>query len=236
MSRFFEEYKPKDLSEVVFSAPTIMPIFQSIANGTATTNLLLYGPVGTGKTAIAKLITELYYTNRDESDWTTFIDLTEMKDFTRLRSMMTRSTAGFTDRWWFILDEGDKLPTSQMTMMLNQLHNIIGKYGNCNFIITTNSLGHMPAGIKSRCYPIVIDPPTPEQFLQRAKDIVAAEGKSATDDEIINWLSIGDNDIRHYLTMLDMNLAFRPKSVVGQQQIKAPISAPTSVSTKLTAA
>ena len=236
MSRFLIEYAPKTIDEVVLNNPTLLPMLQAIANGTSTNNLMLYGPVGTGKTAIAKLMTELYYTNKGDSDWSNFIDLTQTTDFNVVRSAMSRNTIGCTDRWWFILDEGDKLPTSQMTMMLNQLHNIIGKYGNCNFIITTNSLGHMPAGIKSRCYPIVIDPPTPEQFLQRAKDIVAAEGKSATDDEIINWLSIGDNDIRHYLTMLDMNLAFRPKSVVGQQQIKAPISVPASVSTKLTAA
>jgi Cdc6-like AAA superfamily ATPase len=81
MSRFFVDYEPKDLSEVVIGKPSIMPIFQSIANGTSTTNLLLYGPVGTGKTAIAKLITELYYTNRDESNWTTFIDLTRAESY-----------------------------------------------------------------------------------------------------------------------------------------------------------
>ena len=213
MSRFLIEYAPKTIDEVVLNNPTLLPMLQAIANGTSTNNLMLYGPVGTGKTAIAKLMTELYYTNKGDSDWSNFIDLTQTTDFNVVRSAMSRNTIGCTDRWWFILDEGDKAPSARSTQLLNELHNIIGKYSYCSFIITTNSLGHMPAGIQSRCYPIKIDPPTPQQFLDRARQIVAAEGKSATDAEIITWLSIGNNDIRHYLTGLEMNLASRPKTL-----------------------
>ena len=213
MSRFLIEYAPKSINDVVLNNQTLLPMFQAIANGTSTNNLMLYGPVGTGKTAIAKLVTELYYTNRGDDDLTMFVDLTQTTDFNVVRSAMSRNTIGFSDRWWFILDEGDKVPSGKSIQLLNQLHNIIGRYSYCSFIITTNSLGHMPAGLQSRCYPVKIEPPTPQQFLDRARQIVAAEGKSATDAEIITWLSIGNNDIRHYLTGLEMNLASRPKTL-----------------------
>ena len=68
----------------------------------------------------------------------------------------------------------------------------------------------MPAGIKSRCYPVAIEPPTPQQFLQRARDIIDAEGKAATDEEILEWLSMGDEDIRQYLSILELQLSLRP--------------------------
>ena len=213
MSRFLIEYAPKSINDVVLNNQTLLPMFQAVANGTSTNNLMLYGPVGTGKTAIAKLVTELYYTNRGDDDLTMFVDLTQTTDFNVVRSAMSRNTIGFSDRWWFILDEGDKVPSGKSIQLLNQLHNIIGRYSYCSFIITTNSLGHMPAGLQSRCYPVKIEPPTPQQFLDRARQIVAAEGKSATDAEIITWLSIGNNDIRHYLTGLEMNLASRPKTL-----------------------
>ena len=219
MSRFLIEYAPKSINDVVFNNQTLLPMFQAVANGVSTNNLMLYGPVGTGKTAIAKLVTELYYTNRGDDDLTMFVDLTQTTDFNVVRSAMSRNTIGFSNRWWFILDEGDKAPSGKSIQLLNELHNMIGKYSYCSFIITTNSLGHMPAGIQSRCYPIKIEPPTPQQFLDRARQIVAAEGKSATDAEIIAWLSIGNNDIRHYLTGLEMNLASRPKTLPTQPPV-----------------
>lgn len=210
MSRFYSDHSPKSLNEVVLKNPSYISIFQAIVKGDATPNLLLFGPVGTGKTAIAKLMTEQYYLNRCEGNWTTFLDLTTTTDFSMLRSQISRSTAGLTDRWWFILDESDKIPANKANQLLNELHNIIGKYGHCSFILTTNSLGQMPAGIKSRCYPVAIEPPTPQQFLQRARDIIDAEGKAATDEEILEWLSMGDEDIRQYLSILELQLSLRP--------------------------
>ena len=234
MSRFYTEYAPKCFSEVVLKNPMLVPIFQAIANGNATQHLLLYGPVGTGKTAIAKLITELYYSNRDESNWTTFVDLTNTTDFSLLRSSMIRSPAALTDRWWFILDEGDKINRTKSTQLLNELHNIIGKYSHCNFILTTNSLGHMPAGIQSRCYPIALEPPSPEQFLQRARDIVNAEGKYATDDDILKWLSMCKQDIRQYLTFLEIQLSLRPRINSPQLNIVQSIVTPTPSAPQVT--
>ena len=203
MKNYRIKYTPKSYNDVVLHDPnnTIRPLLDKIATGQNCFNIAFFGNNGTGKTALAKMLTKAFYESNGSDDYTVFWDMTQQGVTQKLRQTVQLVPSSYTNVQWHILDEVDKCPNKTI---YNELHSLLQNENGHNFILTTNDIVGIPNGIKSRCMPFPVDAPTPSDFLGRAMQILAQEGLSFSQQHVLNALSMVQQDMRHYITALEM--------------------------------
>ena len=116
-------------------------------------HLLLYGKAGTGKTTLAKMLT-----NSIDCDYL-YINASDERKLEMVREKVKSfaSTIGFKDMKVIILDEADYItPTSQVA-----LRNVMETFSkHCRFILTCNFVERIIDPIQSRCQSFQIIPPS----------------------------------------------------------------------------
>lgn len=201
MRDFETKYQPKNWDELVFSERNANTkfILEKIAKAEIAQNIILFGTNGTGKTTIAKAITNSFYANYDEDIGANFVEMAkaDMSQYQRSKVMFHWSKSLKT---WHIFDEIDKCSYKNV---YNELHHTLDDKSGHYYILTTNSIVDLPNGLKDRAHVLIIDAPTPEEFLPRAKFICTKEGINATDDKILNVLSSGKESLRSYYKALE---------------------------------
>ena len=130
MDLFVEKYRPHNLDSFIGDNSIRDKIQEYINEGTLQ-NLLLFGPAGTGKTSLAKLIVKQL-----ESDYL-YINASDERGIDTIRDKIVpfAPSIGFNGLKIIILDEADYLtPQAQAT-----LRNVIETFSSsCRFIFTCN--------------------------------------------------------------------------------------------------
>jgi ABC-type uncharacterized transport system ATPase subunit len=203
MKNFVKKYQPEKLSEMVFHNMDgqLVKLFEKTAKGQIAKNILLFGPNGTGKTRLAKILTSSFYANFGEPDITDFVMMASQTDNSRYRYDRITFQWSKSGICWHILDEVEKC---RVKYLYEDLHDTLTNEHGHKYILTSNSITDIHKGIKSRAIEIFIDCPTPEEFLPRAKFILEQEGITASDDKILSVMRAYGNDIRKYLTALEL--------------------------------
>jgi DNA polymerase III delta prime subunit len=155
-------------------------------------HLLLYGVAGTGKTTLAKIITNnidcdcLYINASDENN----VDnvRTKIKNFA--------SSIGFRSLKVVILDEADFL-TPNAQAALRNLMETFSKH--CRFILTCNYVERIIDPIQSRCQPYKIVPPSRKEVALQLKNIFETEGVNFELDDLALIVNAGYPDIRRVI-------------------------------------
>lgn len=202
MRDFETQYEPKTFVDLAIHDPinVITPLLLQIVNAQSCPNLLLYGVNGTGKTTLAKVLTNEFYARYGEENLTTIVPMTFEKDNTRYKKSNMLFHWSKSGICWHIFDEIDKCNHKNV---YNELHETLqNKHGN-KYILTANSIVDIPKGILSRAHPIPIDCPTPTEFLPIAMKIVQAENINATADKVLNVLNAAGRDLRRYYGALE---------------------------------
>ena len=202
MRDYETKYEPKTFNDMVIHDPNnnIMPLLNQIVSAQSCPNLLLFGDFGTGKTTLAKVLTNEFYARYGEDNLTTIVSLVFEKDNTLYKKDQSVFHWSKSNVTWHIFDEIDKCNHKNV---YNELHETLQNKHGHKYLLTANRLVDIPKGIQSRAMPIPIDCPTPEEFLPRAMKIVNLENINASSDKVLNVLTAAGRDLRRYYGALE---------------------------------
>ncbi len=162
-----EKYRSKTLDEYVGNENIKRSIQQYLSQNDIQ-NLIFYGPAGTGKTTLAKLIV-----NSLNCDYT-YINASDERGIDTIREKVSgfASAASFKPLKVIILDEADFLTIQAQA----SLRNVIETFSrNTRFILTCNYVERIIDPLQSRCQVLKIVPPSKSTVAQHLAYILDKE-------------------------------------------------------------
>ena len=198
MDLFVEKYRPQDLNGFVGDDTIRLKIQEYLKTGKLQ-NLLLFGPAGTGKTSLAKLIVgqlgadHLYINASDERGIDTIRD----------KIIPFASSIGFNGLKVVILDESDYLTAQAQATLRNVMESFSA---SCRFILTCNYLDRIISPLQSRCMAFGITPPSKREVGQHVLQICESEGINYTKEDLGQVIITHYPDIRKILNTLQGSL------------------------------
>lgn len=183
-----ESFRPDTLDGYIGNEHIIEKVRIFIQNGDVP-HLLFYGPAGTGKTTLAKIIA-----NGVDAD-IMYINASDENSVDTVRDKIKRyaSTVGFK-RWKIvILDEADFLtPNGQAA-----LRNLMETYSKTTrFILTCNYVEKIIDPIQSRCQVFAITPPNKSDVAKRLVSVLNDKGVTYDIKDIAAIINASYPDIR----------------------------------------
>ena len=190
-SLWVEKYRPDTLEGYVGNEHILEKVKIYIENEDVP-HLLLYGVAGTGKTTLAKIIT-----NQIDCD-VMYINASEENSVDAVRDKIRGFASSMGFRKWkvVILDESDYL-TPNAQAALRNLMETFSK--STRFILTCNYVEKVIDPIQSRCQTFAITPPSKKEVAKRLFDILNEEGVEFENEDLAVLVNSGYPDIRRVL-------------------------------------
>jgi len=190
-SLWVEKYRPKDLTTYIGNEHLKSKVSIYLESEDVP-HLLLYGVAGTGKTTLAKIIT-----NNIDCDYL-YINASDENNVDNVRTKIKNfaSTIGFRELKVVILDEADFL-TPNAQAALRNLMETFSKH--CRFILTCNYVERIIDPIQSRCQPYKIVPPSRKEVALQLKNIFETENVTFKLDDLVMIVNAGYPDIRRVI-------------------------------------
>jgi DNA polymerase III delta prime subunit len=190
-SLWVEKYRPNTLDGYVGNEAILEKVKIYIKNEDVP-HLLLYGQAGTGKTTLAKIIT-----NQIDCD-VMYINASDENSVDAVRDKIKGFASSVGFRTWkvIILDESDYLtPNAQAA-----LRNLMETFSKTTrFILTCNYVEKIIDPIQSRCQTFAITPPSKKEVAIRLKDILDHENVKYEFKDLAILVNGGYPDIRRVL-------------------------------------
>jgi replication factor C small subunit len=197
-SLLVEKYRSKVLDEYVGNENIKKTIAQYLSQNDIQ-NLIFYGPAGTGKTTLAKLIVKnldcdfLYINASDERGIETIRD--KVSGFA--------STASFKPLKVVILDEADFLTIQAQA----SLRNVIETFSRTTrFILTCNYVERIIDPLQSRCQTLKIVPPSKQDIAYHLINVLKEEKVDCTADDLKSIINQYYPDIRKMLNTIQLSI------------------------------
>ena len=196
-SLFVEKYRPVNIDNYVGNE-SIKNTVKKYINQNDIQNLLFYGPAGTGKTTLVKLIVK-----NIDCDYL-YINASDERGIETIRDKVAgfASTATFKSIKVVILDEADFLTI----MAQASLRNVIETFSrSTRFILTCNYVERIIDPIQSRCQTLKIVPPSKEDIIEHLVKILTKENISFDSPDVISVVNSNYPDVRKMLNIIQMS-------------------------------
>jgi replication-associated recombination protein RarA len=201
---------PTTYTDLVYASPQIEKLVEAIVKGTlpfpanGKNGLILYGPNGTGKTTLAKLLPQDMHVHRPNNPTFFVSQHTVMSGsngpalIQTLHNQASNFYAGY-DHNCIILDEVDHLGHAAM-LSLKAVMNVPMTL----FIMTTNNLPAIERGVVSRSILIQMTPPPPVEFLPLARRVLISMGitKKVADAVLLPIITKCNGDVREVISQM----------------------------------
>lgn len=197
MSDFYDRQKPKTLDEIVIDKGKRERL-RKYAEGKIRGNVILHGPYGTGKTAAAEIIANIR--SPGEAQVLDGARVTDA-DFDKIDGWLGWSRAKHNEHPMVVINEVDKLsPKLQQRLraMIEEDREV-----KPDFVMTTNNRHLVDGALRSRSREIEFPNPIPAEWVNRAQQILEAEGVHVADEFVGALLDNAGDDIRDILQTLE---------------------------------
>ena len=210
-----DQYRPKTISEYIFTNPDQKEQFVQWIKDRSVPNLIFSGPAGTGKSsAIKVLLNELAVPDYDVMYVNGSKEGRKIEWVDKLISFC--QTIPFGDYKIIFIDEGDYMnPTSVMPA----LRNLIEEYSDyVRFLITCNYPNRIIPAIHSRCQTVQLNKIDIVDFTEKVATILIHENIEFDLETLDTFVKGTYPDLRKCINQLQLN------SVNGQLQISEQVS------------
>ena len=198
-SLLVERYRSKTLDEYVGNE-TIKKTIQQYLDQNDIQNFIFYGPAGTGKTTLAKLIV-----NNLDCDHI-YINASDERGIETIRDKVSgfSSVMSFKPIKVVILDEADFLTIQAQA----SLRNVIETFSRTTrFILTCNYVERIIDPLQSRCQVLKIVPPSKQEIARHLNTILINEiGKGWDVNSLVNIVNTHYPDIRKMLNTIQLSI------------------------------
>lgn len=225
-----KNYEPQSVSEIVFSDTYAQQLIDDIVSGCRSfpmggkNGILLYGPPGTGKSSLAAILPDAIESVKsgNPSD-AMFVSLSQSSNGVALIANISNSASLVSIGCWhhyYVLDEVDNL-TSQAMLQLKSVMNI----PNTVFVMTTNNIKEIEAGVQSRCHCIEMGVAASTKWLPLARQMLSDAGiLEVPDTQLLRAIDMCGGDAREIISAIQEIIIIKSRKIIAisKSLIQAP--------------
>jgi replication-associated recombination protein RarA len=196
------KYAPTNLEELIYPSTAVASRIKAYAAGQLQGHVMLYGPNGTGKTTVAKLLVDAIGgtdAQMEPKDMDELLGVSKLKDHIKASCALARLTT--SGKYFIVLNEFDKAKkeVSDFWTALDAFEDDVMA------IITTNNPMSIDRAIRSRFDMIEMSGIPAVQALPRVQFALNAEGLSLPDAQVLHYLKQVEHlmDFRKYFKKAD---------------------------------
>lgn len=200
--KVIDKYAPQKIEDVIFGSANSMHTINAIAQGSFETNVILYGPNGTGKTTTANLLAQAIGGDDAQveiKDFNTVLAMPDIKEYLMRCVALARFTS--SKKYFVIWHEFDNAKANPHALW-TALDNV---GADVMLILTTNNFMQIHPSLRSRCQAVEMPALKAQDVLPRAHWILQQEGLNLPSTQLLSYLEPqqASGDLRKYFGELD---------------------------------
>jgi replication-associated recombination protein RarA len=218
---FTVKYQPTALNQCLFPDQETADIIHDTAANLTDMNLVLYGPMGTGKSLMAQLIAEELSKDRiatyERFEGATYTTAAKVQDLVKLIEAQNKYVNMLAKRRLYIIEEFDRIDTQ------NQIaFGYLMSTPDVQFVFTTNHVANIDQRLLSRAHLCHITGGTQKDMLTLTQHVIQTEGVTATDAELNNHVQKAKGNVRDLMNNLEAFVLLKRKKTTRAATAAVP--------------